>query len=275
MTAAAPSLSQWYAATRWHSYQHHRVVYQYEKTDRSIPTLLIHGFPTASWDWHRIWPDLRPLGPLVAPDLLGFGYSSKPVGYPYSIQDQAQLCLSLCRELKIDRIHILAHDYGDSVAQELLALSSAGLAIESVYLLNGGIIPGEHRPRPIQKLLVGPLGSVIARFMSRARFRRSFAAVFGPDNQPSDADLQACWRLIEQHGGRRVMATISQYQKERTVQKRRWVDALTNAPCPTGAYIGDLDPVSGAHMAEALSRRCPELRITRNSSIAHYPQLEA
>ncbi|MFK7956679.1 MAG: alpha/beta fold hydrolase, partial [Lysobacterales bacterium] len=47
------------------------------------------------------------------------------------------------------------------------------------------------------------------------------------------------------------------------------------APCPTGAYIGDLDPVSGAHMAEALSRRCPELRITRNSSIAHYPQLEA
>ena len=275
MSAISPSLSAWYATTQWHRYGDHRVVYQHEKAGNQAPTLLIHGFPTASWDWHRIWPQLKSLGPLVAPDLLGFGYSAKPKAYPYAIQDQAQLCLSLCQELNIQRAHILAHDYGDSVAQELLALAPPSLAIESVYLLNGGIIPGQHRPRPIQKLLAGPLGPLIARLMGRSQFSRSFAAVFGPGSQPDALDLQACWRLIEQHGGRRVMPAISQYHKERAVHKRRWVDALANSPCPTGAYIGELDPVSGEQMATALAQQCPKLQITRDPAIAHYPQLEA
>ena len=35
--------------------------------------LLIHGFPTAAWDWHKLWPTLAKRYRLVAPDLIGFG----------------------------------------------------------------------------------------------------------------------------------------------------------------------------------------------------------
>ncbi len=241
--------------------------------------MLIHGFPTASWDWHRVWPTLTSLGPLLAPDLLGFGYSAKPHPYPYSLRDQAQLILALCRQHNIEQVHVLAHDYGDSVAQELLALTQENLAdelkIQSVYLLNGGIVPGQHRPRPVQKLLLGPLGPLVARCINLSTFRRSFAAVFGPQTQPDLADLAACWQLLEQHGGRRVMPAVSQYQRERRRYKDRWVNALRDASCPTGAYIGELDPVSGAHMADSLSRLCPDLHLTRDANIGHYPQLEA
>ncbi len=271
----APSLARWYQTTRWFTYRGHRVVAQQHESDQGEATLLIHGFPTASWDWHPIWPALQPLGPLLAPDMIGFGYSAKPRDYNYSICDQAQLCLSLCRELKIQRVHLLAHDYGDSVAQELLSLKTPDLEILSVFLLNGGIIPGLHRPRPVQRLLISPLGPLVARLISRQSFYRSFAAVFGPDTQPSEAELAACWQLIDQHGGRRVMAAISQYNRERDQHRDRWIEAVREAPCPTGALIGDLDPVSGAHMADALAQEFPKLELTRDPTIGHYPQLEA
>lgn len=269
------SLARWYLTTEWFSYRGHRVVAQHHRAAHGEATLVIHGFPTASWDWHAIWPTLQTLGPLVAPDMIGFGYSAKPRDYRYSIRDQAQLCLSLCRELGINRVHLLAHDYGDSVAQELLSLAPPELEILSAYLLNGGIIPDQHRPRPVQRLLIGPLGPLVARLMSRKRFYRSFAEVFGPDTQPSEAELAACWQLIEQHGGRRVMAAISQYIRERAEHGERWINAVRDASCPVGALIGELDPVSGAHLADALEQECPNVQLTRDPTIGHYPQLEA
>ena len=53
--------------------------------------------------------------------MLGFGFSSKPRPYDYRITDQAELFESLCRSLHLDEVHVIAHDYGVSVAQELLA----------------------------------------------------------------------------------------------------------------------------------------------------------
>ncbi|WP_227538139.1 alpha/beta fold hydrolase [Marinobacter vulgaris] len=83
--------------------------------------LLIHGFPTASWDWHKIWPALRQAHRVVAMDMLGFGFSEKPASHRYSIHQQADIVEGVVRQLGLDRFHVLAHDYGDTVAQELLA----------------------------------------------------------------------------------------------------------------------------------------------------------
>ena len=57
----------------------------------------------------------------IAADFLGFGFSDKPRNYPYSILDQADLLEALLREKGITHVHIISHDYGDTVAQELLA----------------------------------------------------------------------------------------------------------------------------------------------------------
>src|SRR5579872_5132875 len=84
--------------------------------------LCIHGFPTASWDWQPLWAGLEPaFARVLAADMIGFGWSAKPRDYEYSISDQADLHEALLREQDVSRYHILAHDYGDTVAQELLA----------------------------------------------------------------------------------------------------------------------------------------------------------
>jgi len=62
---------------------------------------LIHGFPTASWDWNKIWNALKKKYHLLAPDLIGFGFSDKPKKYNYSIMDQADLIEDFLKKKKI------------------------------------------------------------------------------------------------------------------------------------------------------------------------------
>ena len=57
----------------------------YRRGGRGAALALIHGFPTASWDWHRIWPTLIEHFDVLAADMIGFGFSAKPAGYEYSL----------------------------------------------------------------------------------------------------------------------------------------------------------------------------------------------
>ncbi len=239
---------------------------------------LIHGYPTASWDWHRIWPALAQRFRVVAFDMIGFGFSAKPLRYSYSICDQAGLHEELLGVLGIERTRILAHDYGDSVAQELLARQIEGsnrLQVRSVAFLNGGLIPGSHRPRPIQKLLNSPLGGLAARFMSRLRFGRSFSAVFASGTQPTSRELDQFWRLLNYNSGMRVQRKIARYQTERRHYRDRWVGALQQSAIPKRFICGAEDPVSGAHVAESYREMVPHPDVVMLTGVGHYPQVEA
>ncbi len=54
------------------------------------------------------------------------GFSAKPVAYGYSVHDHADMHEALLDHLNVERCHVLAHDLGDSVGQELLARSEFG-----------------------------------------------------------------------------------------------------------------------------------------------------
>lgn len=241
--------------------------------------LLIHGFPTASWDWSWIWDDLAAEHRLLAPDLLGYGFSDKPADHAYSIADQADRCEALLEQRGITDFHVLAHDYGDTVAQELLARRNAGTGawgLLSVCFLNGGLFPEAHRPRLIQKLLYGPLGPLLARTLSRRRFATSFSAVFGPDTQPSEDELDAFWSMILANDGRRVIPKLLGYMPERREKRSRWVGALKDAKVPLALVNGSLDPVSGRHLVEHYRREVGEGGpIVELADVGHYPQVEA
>lgn len=241
------------------------------------PVLLLHGFPTSSWDWHEIWDALATDYRLIAPDLLGFGFSDKPFPHRYRISEQAELVGGVLRTLGINDYHLIAHDYGDTVAQELLARDNGRdkRQIRSVTLLNGGLFPEAHRARLIQKLLAGPLGGLAMRFIDRDAFARSLSAVFGASTQPDAATLAAFWQLIEHNEGRRVMPALLGYIRERRQQRERWVAALTEARAPIKLINGAADPVSGRHMIERYREVVGEPDVVSLDGIGHYPQLEA
>ncbi|WP_263140502.1 alpha/beta hydrolase [Pseudomonas sp. RIT-PI-AD] len=271
------ALDAWRAAGHDLDLGGRRIRYWCAGAEDAEPLLLIHGFPTASWDWHRLWQPLAQRYRLLACDMLGFGDSAKPRGHAYSLLEQADVQQALLAHLDIRHpLHLLAHDYGDSVAQELLARHEEGrLRLASCVFLNGGLFPETHRPVLSQKLLLGPLGPLVGRLFNRRSLARNFRRIFGPDTQPSEVDLDAYWRLIAEHDGPAVMHRLIRYIPERRVQRERWVTAMQRTRVPLRVIDGALDPISGAHMVA----RYRELIVPADSvlldGIGHYPQVEA
>lgn len=215
---------------------------------------------------------------MVALDFIGYGFSSKPTDYQYTTFDQADLVEGLLESLGIGQTHILAHDYGDTVAQELLARRidepRREFVIQSVCLLNGGLFVEAIRPRRIQKLLLTPLGPLLSRLFNRRSFRRSFRPLFGPRTQPRNDELDAFWSLITFGGGKRVIFKLIRYLKERAAYRERWVAALANSAAPLRFLVGTEDPVSGHPMAERYRELIPNPDVVLLKGIGHYPQVE-
>jgi len=246
--------------------------------DRPV-IFLIHGFPTSSWDWAPIWSALHESYRLVALDMLGFGFSDKPRSHRYSIMEQADFCEALISNRKLARFHVLAHDYGDTVAQELLARQNDETGTGdwlSVCFLNGGLFPETHQARLIQKLLSSPLGPLVNKLSTKRTFDKSFSAVFGPNTKPSKAELEGFWKLINYKGGKHVFHNLITYMNDRKQYRERWVGALKQSTFPIGLINGSMDPVSGEHMVARYREIVSGDHFTVElPAIGHYPQVEA
>ncbi|MDR3419159.1 MAG: alpha/beta hydrolase [Nevskia sp.] len=277
-----PSFESWRDSGRRFPHHGHSIFWQSGGNGSGDALVCIHGFPTASWDWHALWPDLcAHFGRVLAPDMIGFGWSAKPRDYAYSILDQADLHEALLRHEGIARYHILAHDYGDTVAQELLARheerkadGDGSLRLQSLCLLNGGLFPESHRPRTVQKLLLTPLGPLLSALMSERSFARSFAAVFGPATRPGPEEMHRFWQLVAHAGGNRIAHQLIHYMPERRRHRERWVGALQRTGVPLRVIDGPEDPVSGAHMVQRYRELVPNPDTVLLPGIGHYPQVE-
>lgn len=273
------TLRGWYESGQHFQFNEHRIFYQEAALERPQALLLLHGFPTASWDWHKIWEALALHFHLIAPDFLGFGYSDKPREHDYRISEQADMAEALMAAKGIEQYHILAHDYGDTVAQEMLARErerDEALRIQSIVLLNGGLFPETHRPRPVQQLLLGPLGSFLTLFLGRSALRRNFEQIFGPQSLPRPQEIDEWWSLLRYNNGRSVLHRLIRYMKEREEQRERWVGALVNPPIMLRLIVGEYDPISGGHAARRYEEVVQEgADVVRLPGIGHYPQTEA
>ena len=241
------------------------------------PLLLIHGFPTASWDWHYLWQPLAQRNLVIACDMLGFGDSAKPLDHTYCLLEQADLQQALLEHLAVDQaVHVLAHDYGDSVAQELLARHYEGrFQMASCVFLNGGLFPETHRTALVQKLLLSPLGWMVGRAFGRNALSDSFSQIFGPNTRPSESALDDFWSLINGNEGTRIRHKLIADVPQRRRLRERWVQAMQRDEVPLRVIDGEVDPISGGHMVERYRELVPHADTVLLSNIGHYPQIEA
>lgn len=271
-------VQEWCSAARKFTFGEHSIACWLGGNAKQRPLLLIHGFPTASHDWAKVWDALGQDRALIAADMLGFGLSDKPKD-GYSIYLQADLQQALIGHLGIAEYDILAHDYGVSVAQEMLSRQQHGdrdaQGIGKVMFLNGGLFPDQHRARRIQTLGAGPMGPLVSAAMNRQRFGKSFSEVFGPRSKPTDKELDDFWWFITRKRGHRRFHKLLHYIEDRRQNTERWTEALRNVPARVSYLNGAEDPVSGRHSYEAWRARIPEAKAELLPGIGHYPQWEA
>ena len=268
-------LSQWRSSGHFLNVDGQQVFYKTEGTGPVL--LLIHGYPTASFDWAKIWPKLTTQFHCVTLDMPGFGFSDKSPK-KYLIKEQADAISEVIRHLGITSAHVLSHDYGDTVAQEMMAQqleNDLAFRIESLHLLNGGLFPETHRALPIQKLLLSPFGGLLIRFLNKNAIRKSMHNIFGPNTPPSDQDIDDFWTLISANNGHQHMHLLLDYMKQRKQYRERWVSALQNANAPLRLTAGMADPISGAHMVARYKQLIPNADVIELDQIGHYPQIES
>lgn len=269
----------WRAAGREVAVGEHRIfVVQRDPRDaKDAPAILfLHGFPTSSLDWAPVVPALLGRGfRLVLFDFLGFGFSSKPRGHAYSLLEQADIAEAAARAAGLGRLHVVAHDMGDSVALELVRREAFRARMRGLVLLNGSVLLEHYRPLLSQRLLRVPLlGAVFARLATRRLFVRQISSVFGADSAPPRALLDEMWEVIQVDRGSRNYHRVIRYLDERRVHERAWLDALAGSGVPLLLLWGTDDPVAVPRIADEVKARRPDARLVRMSGIGHYPQLE-
>lgn len=236
----------------------------------------LHGFPISSWDWAKLHAAMGAARRDITLDFLGYGASPKPRGHSYSIVEQADIVTEVWRHHGVTQTVLVAHDYGVSVAQELLARREEGaLAVEltQVVFFNGGLFPALHRPVTIQKLMAGPLGPVLAHLMNEDKFVASYRGVLG--KPPPDEELSEHWRAFSRDRGHHNVHRILGYIAERKRQEVRWVGALERCDLPMRFIWGPEDPVSGAHVLPEIASRLPSAPVHVLDGLGHAPHMEA
>lgn len=242
---------------------------------------ILHGFPSSSYDFHLALERLARRFRVVLHDHIGFGLSDKPPRYSYSLLEQADVALAVWRQLGVQRLHLLAHDYGTSVATELLARREretlpATASLQSVTLCNGSVHIELARLRPVQRLLRAPrIGPLVARLMIEPLFVRQIRRILADPHAVAARELELMWAGIVHRDGIARAPQIARYIDERWRFWDRWIGALTRLDLPAHVLWARRDPVAVAAIGQRLASEIPGAQLSWIDDLGHYPMLEA
>ena len=271
------NLDEWQRGGAYFDYQKNKIFYRFvEKSKEAL--VCLHGFPSSSFDYHKIYYSLAARFAVLTFDLIGYGFSDKPKDFDYTTFQQADVLCGLIEHLQIEKLHVLAHDYGNTITLELLARAAENrikFSIETICFLNGALFPETHRPVFAQKILISPLGFLFAKFITDEKFKRSLASVFGAQTQPTESELNDFARIFKHNNGKRIAHKLIRYMTERAKYRVRWLNALQTMKQPFRFISGSADKVSGAHLVARFRELVPhQTDIIELENIGHYPHFE-
>ncbi|HZD73416.1 MAG TPA: haloalkane dehalogenase [Actinomycetota bacterium] len=237
------------------------------------PVVFLHGEPTWSFLWRKVIPPVRDAGfRCVAPDLVGFGRSDKPVDQSwYSFDRHTELIASLFDDLDLHDVTLVVHDWGGPIGFRI-AVERPEL-VSRLVAMDTGVFTG-HQPMSEAWLRFAdfvarnqdlPIGFLVRRGCFRDPGDEVVAAYEAPFPElAAKAGARVFPALIPQHpdapgadAGRRILAGL--------VEDRRPLLLLwgeEDRPLPVAA---------GEALAQALERPPPQ----RISGAGHYLQEDA
>ncbi|KAJ3496461.1 hypothetical protein NLG97_g2639 [Lecanicillium saksenae] len=251
----------------------------YRRRGRGPTVLLLHGFPTWSYDWVGVAKDLEADHDVVTLDFLGYGASDKPSPYNYSVDKSADIIEDVFALLKISSSHLAAHDYGGIVAQELLDRRRSKrlpFSIKTVAICNSAIVYSAYRPTILQRLLAVPyLGAFLARNTTTDLLRKGFEGAWGKSAPITDEQFENLWHGISLKKGFAISHLLIGYNAERAIHSERWEAALAAWDGPLHLIWGLDDPVSGQHVLDLAVEKYRRVSVTRLEGVGHFPPDEA
>ena len=91
-------------------------------TGGGLPVMLIHGSGpgVSAWaNWRQAIPVLARDRRVIAPDMVGFGYTDRPAGIQYSMDTWVRQGLDLLDALGLEKVHLVGNSFGGALAMAL------------------------------------------------------------------------------------------------------------------------------------------------------------
>jgi pimeloyl-ACP methyl ester carboxylesterase len=248
------------------------------------PLLILHGFPTSSFDYAAVLDGLRSGRRVLLIDGLGYGLSAKPDMH-YTLALQADLASAFVGALGLTRLALLTHDVGDTVGGELLARRADGtwpVDVTRRVVTNGSIyIEQAHLTDGQQLLLSLPDEKLPPDIpVTAASLRRTLCDTFSPattvapEGSPDDL-LGATVEQIMRDDGHLVLTRLIRYIEERRQNQVRFTGAIESDPSPLHIVWGMDDPIAVPSMVDTLTAARPDATVVRLEGVGHYPMVEA
>ena len=240
--------------------------------------VILHGYPTSSYDYYKVLPELTQKYRIIIHDHLGFGFSDKPLDYSYSLIEQADFALQLWKQLGLTKVTLLAHDYGTSVCTEIIARHNrkqTDLQIDKLFLSNGSPHIEFSKLRTIQKLLKNKLtGKFVASLTNYPIFRKNMRNTYFDKTKATNEELKEMWFQLEHNNGRKVIHLLSNYINERYYYWHRWIGALKETQIPTKIIWAKNDPIAIPLIAETLHAEIQNCELVWMDNTGHFLMIE-
>jgi pimeloyl-ACP methyl ester carboxylesterase len=208
---------------------------------------------------------------VIAPDLIGFGFSEKPGNAEYTIEMQARMVIGLMDQLGIDRANLIGSSYGAAVAV-VCALDYPD-RVEKLCLASA-VINNDARKQMLLRLAKSPvMGDLVAPFLldSRALMRWRLSKIYAPEN----AHLMTEERIASAHRPlrtssthRAVVRTLRHWDASRVTNEAQRISR------PTLLIWGEHDADAPLSHGEYLHSSIPGSRLFVFRHCGHLPQEE-
>jgi pimeloyl-ACP methyl ester carboxylesterase len=247
-----------------------RLHYQEAGDPAAPPMVLIHGFASSNMVWSKVFLELAQSFRVIAPDLIGYGYSGKPRHLDYTIASQARMIVSFLKQLGIDRALFVGSSYGGAV--------SVTVALEHPELIEKLVLVGAvNNNKPTRYLLMRLFGSPIIGDIlspllvgSRSLLRLRMKRVYDRHEWVLDERrVEARHLPLRTRGAHRaIIRTVRRWDADRVSRDAHLITQ------PTLLLWGDMDREVPLKDGERLQQNIPGARLLVFRACGHLPHEE-
>jgi len=229
--------------------------------------VFVHGNPDAGSDWMPLMTRIAPFARVVAPDLPGFGAAGARRDNDYTIYSYARFLDGVIRSLGVQRVHLVAHDFGGPFAAAWAADHPDRVA--SVTFVNTGVLV-DYRWHRMARLWRTP---IIGEIVMRAIRPGVTAKVLARENP----GLSASWvDTIVGHllPAKTRKAVLRLYRSTRAGDMEQLAARLRQHDHDALVVFGDADAYIPAELAHGQVQIFPRVDIRILRGLGHWSWLE-
>lgn len=185
----------------------------YHRMGSGKPLFLIHGSGpgVSAWaNWRLVMPSLAERFEVVAPDIVGFGYTDRPQGFEYNMANWRDHLLGFADALGLERFSVVGNSFGGGLAtsmavnhpdrvDRLILMGAAGISFPLTEGLDAvwGYEPSLENMKALMKTFAwskdiadnSDLAELRYRASIQPGFHEAFSAMFPAPRQNGIEDL--------------------------------------------------------------------------------------